>query len=130
MSKNNAEYIQAYYSFNDKTEISKLPENFIELKDTIKDLFKLKEDELNNYDISYIDFENQEIYIIDEETYERAKLISEQIVFTIKPYKQNEYKDNLNYENEFQKYLKKMKISVMMKNFIFIEERQGEGKEE
>ena len=107
MSKNNAEYIMASFSFNDTIEISEVPENFIGLKKKIKDLFKLNEDELNNYDISYIDLENEEIYIIDEETYERAKLISEHIVFTIKPKKQNEYKDNLNYENEFSKISKK-----------------------
>ena len=32
MSKNNAEYIMASFSFNDKIEISEVPENFIELK--------------------------------------------------------------------------------------------------
>ena len=57
---------------------------------------------MNNYYISYNDKEDGEIYIIDEETFKRAKLFSEQIVFIIKKIEKNEYKeDDFNNENHF-----------------------------
>ena len=70
--------------YKDKVEISERPENFKAFKDTIKNLYKITEEDLNKCSITYKNKGKEDINVIsNEEDYEEAKAISEDIVFTI-----------------------------------------------
>ena len=99
MSTNKDEKIQATYYFNDITEISEVPSNYNDLKGKIMELFKINENELKDYDITYQHKDDKESYIVNEETYKVPKLISEEIVFNIKP-KEYTNEDEYNENNE------------------------------
>ena len=88
------EKVQATYYFNGKVQISQVPYDYKNLKETIKSLFNLNDQQLSNYIITYKDIDNKEFYIIDEETYKNAQLISEQIVFNIELKENNNQKNN------------------------------------
>ena len=99
MSTNKDEKNQATYYFNNKTEISEVPSNYNDLKGKIMELFNIDESQLNDYEITYQHKNDKESNIIDEETYKIPKLISEEIVFNIKP-KENTNEDEYNENNE------------------------------
>ena len=96
--------LQATYILNDKIEISQTPSNFENLQETIKKLFNLNNDQLNHYDITYKDKNDKEIYIRNDDSFLYPKLISEQIVFIIRPKIENNYiKKNKTRENNSKK---------------------------
>ena len=75
--------IQATYIFREKTEISEVPKDFISLKETIKKLYNLTSEQINNCHITYKDKNDKTINIMEEKDFQEAKLISEQIIFSI-----------------------------------------------
>ena len=92
MSDNNGEILQATFIFDNKSDISQTPSNYSELKETIKRLFNINENQLNNYDITYKDEDDKEKIIIDDDSYKLPQLMTEQIIFIIKP-KDNQIND-------------------------------------
>ena len=97
-SKKEPQKIQATYSYKDKTEISEIPKDFTSLKAKIKELYHMDDAQLNNIQISYFDKEGKgenKIFIMEEKDFEKAKLLSEQIIFTIKdiPEKKDDTKE-------------------------------------
>ena len=99
---------------DDKFEISQVPSDYKNLKETIKKLFKLNDQQLNNCTITYKDKYDKEFYIIDEETYKIPKLVSEDIVFNIKLQDNNYQADDddedehfIGEENDFNSQEKK-----------------------
>ena len=72
------------YIYKNKTEISERPESYRAFKDAIKSLYKITEEDLNKCSITYKNKDEEGIYVIlNEEDYEKAKLFSEDIIFTI-----------------------------------------------
>ena len=76
--------IMSTFIYKNKTEISERPENYRAFKDVIKSLYKITEEDLNKCSITYKNKDEEGIYVIlNEEDYEKAKLFSEDIIFTI-----------------------------------------------
>ena len=97
-SKKEPQKIQATYSYKGKTEISEIPKDFTSLKAKIKELYHMNDAQLNNIQISYFDKGKKgekKIFIMEEKDFEKAKLLSEQIIFTIKdiPEKKDDTKE-------------------------------------
>ena len=83
-SKEEPNKIQATYDYKGKHEISEIPEDFKSFKEKIKELYKLDDNQLDKIQISYKDKEGNKTYFINgQKDYEKAKLFSEQIIFTI-----------------------------------------------
>ena len=78
------------------------PKDFISLKETIKKLYKLTSEQIDNCQITYKNKYNKTIYILDEEDFQKVKLISDQIVFSI--------------ELEEDKHIQKVKKNKSSKN--------------
>ena len=81
-SKEQPKRIQATYDYNNKHDISEIPKDFKSLKEKIKELFHMNDDQINKITISYLD-DGKIFYIEEEKDFERAKLLSEQIIFKI-----------------------------------------------
>ena len=83
-SKKEEKKIQATYNYKGKVEISEIPKDLKLLKEKIKQLYHLNDEQLNKCQISYIDKDqNKPLFIMDEQDFQKAKLLSEEIVFTI-----------------------------------------------
>jgi hypothetical protein len=81
-SKEQPKRIQATYDYNNKHDISEIPKDFKSLKEKIKELFHMNDDQINKITISYLD-DGKIFYLEEEKDFERAKLLSEQIIFKI-----------------------------------------------
>ena len=83
-SKKEEKKIQATYDYKGKHEISEIPKDLKSLKIKIKELYHLNDDQINKYQISYQDKdEDKTFFIMDEQDFKKAKLLSEEIIFTI-----------------------------------------------
>ena len=104
IKEKNVEIIKkpAIYNLIRKPEIPEFPKDFISLKETIKKLYKLTSEQIDNCQITYKNKYNKTIYILDEEDFQKVKLISDQIVFSI--------------ELEEDKHIQKVKKNKSSKN--------------
>ena len=75
--------LQATFSFYDEIQISQCPSNFSDLKKKIMDLYILNENQIDNCLISYLDINNNIIYILDEEKFQNTIPIIEYIILRI-----------------------------------------------
>lgn len=73
----------ATFSFYDEIEISECPLNYFELKQKIKELYLISENEIDNCIISYLDNNGKTHYILNEDQYEEILHIIESIVLKI-----------------------------------------------
>ena len=87
MKKQNPEStkkIMSTYIYKDQTQISERPESLKDFLETIKQLYNISKEDFKNCIITYKNKgEDKPNYILNEEDYNKAKLISEDIVFTI-----------------------------------------------
>ena len=81
-SKKEEKKIQATYDYKGKIEISEIPKDLKSLKEKIKKLYHLNDAQLNKCHISYKD-EDKTFFINEEQDFQKAKLLSEEIVFII-----------------------------------------------
>ena len=151
-SKKEEKRIQATYDYKGRHEISEIPKDLKSLKEKIKELYHLNDEQLNKCQISYIDRDqNKSLFIMDEQDFQKAKIISEEIVFTIEDiveqnkdfiikedkivyinpnnnYYKNKYNDKIQHEkinnkNDFINMLNKPKMNV--DNLDYIEDSYG-----
>ena len=111
--------IQATYQYKGKTEISERPENLEEFKKTVKQLFHLSDEQLEKCSITYKNKDEKNAnYIMNEEDYQNAKLISEDIIFTIKEEDQEKIKNEI--KNQIIETEEENNINnYSQKNFIY-----------
>ena len=57
-SKEQPKRIQATYDYNNKHDISEIPKDFKSLKEKIKELFHMNDDQINKITISYLGLKN------------------------------------------------------------------------
>ena len=74
--------LMATFSFYNEIQISECPSDINMLKEKIKELYYLNDNQMNNCLISYT-FDNQHYYISDENQYEKIIPIIEKIVLKI-----------------------------------------------
>ena len=119
-SKKEEKKIQATYVYKGKHEISEIPKDLESLKVKIKELYHLDDDQINKYQISYKDRdEDKTFYIMDEQDFKKAKLLSEEIIFSIEDiFEQendiiDEQKNNFINEKKNDIIIKKDKIAYI-----------------
>ena len=122
-SKKVEKRIQATYEFKGKHEISEIPKDLKSLKKKIKELYHLNDDQMKKYQISYKDREeNNTLYIMDEQDFQKAKLLSEEIIFSIEDiFEQeneiiDEQKNNIIDEQKNEFIIKNDKIAYINPN--------------
>ena len=71
------------FSFYNEIEISECPDNLFELKQKIKELYMLSQNEIDNCVLSYIDKEGCHNYIFKEEHFEQVIPIVESIIIKV-----------------------------------------------
>ena len=83
--------MMATLSFYDEIQIIECPYTFCSLKDTIKILFVLNDDQIDNCLISYEDRRNKVHFILNESQYDKIIPIIESIVLKIELVSENTY---------------------------------------
>ena len=71
------------FSFYNEIEISECPDNLYDLKQKIKELYMLSQNQIDNCVLSYIDKEGCHNYIIKEEQFEQVIPIVESIIIKV-----------------------------------------------
>ena len=71
-SKKEEKRIQATYDYKGRHEISEIPKDLKSLKEKIKELYHLNDEQLNKCQISYIDKDqNEPLFIMDEQDFKK-----------------------------------------------------------
>lgn len=81
----------ATFSFYNEIQISECPSNFYELKQKIKDLYILDENQINEIIISYQDSDAQHHYITDDDEFEQVIPKIESVILTIEILNDDKY---------------------------------------
>ena len=107
--------IQAIYDYKDNYDISEIPEDFQSLKEKIKELYHMDDAQLNIIKISYED-EGTKFIIKEERDFQKAKLITEQIIFKIEDIV-GEEDDIIKEEQSFMDHESAMRLYTSLNNF-------------
>ena len=75
--------IMTTYYFYNEIQISECPMNFYDLKEKVKKLFILNDEQISHSIISYVDKENNVHYIFDQNQYEEIIPIMEKIILKV-----------------------------------------------
>ena len=83
--------LMATFSFYNQIEISECPSNFCNLQEKIKELYFLKQYQVEKSIISYMDEENEIHYIFNDDQYDKVIPIIEKIILKIELLEEDTY---------------------------------------
>ena len=83
--------LMATFSFYNEIEIAECPSSFYNLQEKIKELYSLKQNQIEKSIISYVDKKGQIHYIFNDEQFDKVFPIIESVIIKIELYDEDTY---------------------------------------